>query len=67
MESIKSIEIVTVVEEDNLSFNVDEDDVVEIMYEATSIGVRLLVTDKEKTQTEVIIPWSNVSSSSVIK
>ena len=67
MDAIKSIEIATIVDDENLAFNVDEDDVVEIMYEATSVGVRLLVTDKEKTQTEIIIPWSNVASSSVIK
>ena len=67
MEPIKSIEIVTVVEDENISYNVEEDDVVSIQYEANSIGIRLLVTDNEKTMTEVIVPWSNVSSSSVLR
>jgi len=66
MESIKSIEIVSSTEEENICFNVEDDEVDTIQYEAIPIGIKLIIM-KNHVETEIFVPWYNISISSVIK
>lgn len=67
MEPVQSIEIVMNYEEENVSFNVEDEEVVNIFYEKEARGIQLFITNKEKTVTEVIVPFNSISSLSIIR
>jgi hypothetical protein len=67
MEPVQSIEIVMNYEEENISFNVEDEEVVSIFYEKEARGIQLFITNKEKTVTEVIVPFNSISSLSIIR
>jgi hypothetical protein len=67
MESIKSIEVSSTVDEENLSY-ILEDDISKIEYELDSNSkcIRLIITE-DKQKTEVIVPIYNISVCSIIR
>lgn len=67
MEPVQSIEIVMNYEEENVSFNVEDEEVVSIFYEKEARGIQLFITNKEKTVTEVVVPFNSISSLSIIR
>lgn len=67
MEPVQSIEIVMNYEEENVSFNVEDEEVVNIFYEKEARGIQLFITNKEKTVTEVVVPFNSISSLSIIR